>query len=68
MYFSYIFASWSIHSRVERSNGAESVGGQNLADQNNFVYRKARFSPDKSKQFFKCVKCDFLKCKAIIIH
>jgi hypothetical protein len=41
-------------------------GGQNLVDQNNFVYRKARFSPDKSKQFFKCVKCDLLKCKASV--
>ena len=28
-------------------------GGQNLVDQNNFVYRKARFSPNKAKQFFK---------------
>jgi hypothetical protein len=41
------------HSRVEWLNGAESEGGQNLVDQNNFVYRKARFSPDKAKQFFK---------------
>ncbi len=41
-------------------------GGQNLVDQNNIVYRKARFSPDKSKQFFKCVKCNLLKCKASV--
>jgi hypothetical protein len=55
-----------IHGRVEWSNGAESEGGQNLVGQTNFVYRKARFNPDKSKQFFKCVTCDFLKCKASV--
>jgi hypothetical protein len=54
------------HSRVEWSNGAKSEGGQNLVDQYNFVYRKARFSPDKSKQFFKCVKCDCLKCNGSV--
>ena len=30
-------------------------GGQNLVDQNNYVYQKACFSPDQSKQLFKCV-------------
>ncbi len=30
------------------------------------MYRKANFSTVKSKQFFKCVKCDFLKCKASV--
>ena len=61
------FRTFSHHGvSTAGSNGAESEGGQNLVDQNNFVYRKARFSPDKSKQFFKCVKCDLLKCKASV--
>ncbi len=56
MQFSYIFVHFRIMEYPQPGRMVEWCrirGGQNLVDQNNFVYRKARFSPDKAKQFFK---------------
>jgi hypothetical protein len=46
---------------------ANQKGGQNLKDENGFLYRKYRCKPDTSRVWYSCVKKTSLKCPSFVV-
>jgi hypothetical protein len=46
---------------------ANQKGGQNLKDENGFLYRKYRCKPDTPRVWYSCVKKTSLKCPSFVV-